>query len=201
MPRLPRRLFQTDEFRPDQWSLPVTRQVDAQRPRQEGEINMSSTSNDKARAVAETAERYAIASVAVPATPERVFRAISSREVINWWVRPGVFDTTEWAGEVSVGGRWRASGTFRDRPYTLEGEFLTVAPNRELVHTWQTVGPPAAATIVAYRLEPLDRGTRIMLRHSGFASPEVCSGHAIGWETSFDRLSEIMTAEAQAARK
>ncbi len=117
---------------------------------------MSSTSNDKARAVAEAAEGYAVASVEVPATPERVFRAISSREVINWWVRPGVFDTTEWAGEVHLGGRWRASGTFRGRPYTLEGEFLTVEPNRELVHTWQTVGSPAATTTVAYRLEPLN---------------------------------------------
>lgn len=162
---------------------------------------MSTTSNDRARAVAETAEGYAVASVEVPATPERVFRAISSREIINWWVRPGVFDTTEWAGEARVGGRWRASGTVRGRPYTLEGEFLTVEPNRELVHTWQTVGSPAAATTVAYRLEPLDRGTRIMLRHSGFTSPEACTGVAVGWETSFERLSEILTAEAQAARK
>jgi hypothetical protein len=76
-----------------------------------------------------------------------------------------------------------------------------VEPNRELVHTWQTVGSPAAATTVAYRLEALDRGTRIMLRHSGFTSAEACTGHAIGWETSFERLSEIMTAEVQAARK
>jgi hypothetical protein len=49
---------------------------------------------------------------------------------------------------------------------------------------------------VTYVLEPLDGGTRITLRHSGFAAPFVapgmCMNTCIGWETSFERLAEIL---------
>jgi len=156
---------------------------------------MSSTANSRVRVVAETANGQVVAAVELPATPERVFRALASTEVTNWWVRPGVFDTTEWTGEVRVGGRWQASGTFRGRPYTLEGEVLVADPYRELVHTWHAVGSPATAQTVAYHLEPVDGGTRVTLRHSGFSSPEACTQTAIGWETSFGRLTELLTGE------
>ena len=26
-------------------------------------------------------------------TPERLFRALTTKEICDWWVRPGVFDT------------------------------------------------------------------------------------------------------------
>lgn len=163
---------------------------------------MDSTTSGRVRMVAETAEGYAIATVDLPATRERVFRAISTAEVTNWWVRPGVFDTREFTGEARVGGRWRATGMVRGRPYTLEGEFLAVEPHQELVHTWEPVGAPvpAPATTVAYRLESIDGGTRITVRHSGFTSPDACTGAGIGWETSCERLLEVLNAEGQAAR-
>jgi hypothetical protein len=37
--------------------------------------------------------------------------------------------------------------------------------------------------------------TRITLRHSGFAAPEVCTNTCIGWETSFERLAEILATK------
>ena len=109
---------------------------------------------------------------------------------------PGVFDTREWTGDVRVGGRWRASGIDAKRRYVIEGEFLEVDPPRKLVHTWHSVGALGAPTTVTYVLEPLDGGTRITLRHSGFAAPFVapgmCMNTCIGWETSFERLAEIL---------
>jgi uncharacterized protein YndB with AHSA1/START domain len=82
--------------------------------------------------------------VEVPATPERVFQALASKEIIQWWVRPGVFDTREWTGDVRVGGRWRASGIASGNPYALEGAFIEVDPPRKLAHTWIPVGEPVA---------------------------------------------------------
>jgi len=67
--------------------------------------------------------------------PERVFRALASDEIVDWWVRPGVFRTTKWAGDVRVGGRWRASGEVNGQLFALEGEFLEIDPPRKLVHT------------------------------------------------------------------
>ncbi len=150
----------------------------------------------RARAAADLAEGSILASVEVAASPERVFQALASNEVLDWWVRPGVFDTREWAGDVRAGGRWQASGVGGGKPYTLEGEFLEVDPARKLVHTWHSVGAPGAPTTVTYLLEPLDTGTRVTLRHSGFTSREVCANTGIGWETSFERLAQSLAPQA-----
>ena len=151
----------------------------------------SAARNARARSVADLAAGEVLATVEVGAPPERVFQALTTEEVCKWWVRPGVFDTREWTGDVRVGGRWRASGIGNGRPYVLEGEFLEVDPPRKLVHTWFVAGVPGTPTIVSYVLDPVDGGTRITLRHSGIAAPAVCSNTCVGWETSFERLAEI----------
>src|SRR3989442_1198768 len=155
---------------------------------------MNSIKSSSARAVADLAEGMMLASVEIAAPPERVFQALASTEVCQWWVRPGVFDTREWTGDVRVGGRWRASGLARGGPYTLEGEFREVDPPRKLVHTWQGAWAPGIPTVVTYLLEPVDGGTRITLRHSGFA-PEVWTNTCIGWETSLERLADVLGRE------
>jgi uncharacterized protein YndB with AHSA1/START domain len=147
-----------------------------------------------ARAAADLEEGLILANVDLAAGPERVFQALTSPDDITvWWVRPGVFDTREWSGDVKIGGVWRASGIGGGRPYVLEGEFLVVEPPCKLVHTWRAAGAPGAATTVSYALEPLPAGTRVTLRHSGFTSPESCRNTAIGWETSFAKLEEVLS--------
>ncbi len=156
---------------------------------------MNSIKSSSARAVADLAEGMMLASVEIAAPPERVFQALASKEVCEWWVRPGVFDTREWTGDVRAGGRWRASGVGKGKPYALEGEFLEVDPPRKLVHTWRAVGAPGAPSTVSYFLEPVDGGTRVTVRHSGLVSREACTNTCIGWETSFERLEEILGTE------
>src|SRR5215831_13290355 len=131
---------------------------------------MSTIESSRARAVADLTEGLILASVEIAVPPERVFRALTSTEIVDWWVRPGVFDTREWSGDVRVGGRWRASGIGRGRPYALEGEFLEVDPPRKLVHTWHPVGSPDAPSTVTYIVEPAGQGTRLTLRHTGMSS-------------------------------
>lgn len=135
------------------------------------------------------------ASLDIAASPERVFRALTSEEICSWWVRPGVFDTRQWSGDLRPGGCWRASGLGNGRPYGLEGEFREVDPPAKLVHTWQVTGAPMPPTLVTYRLQPLAGGTQLRLEHSGFAVPEACVNTSAGWETSFRRLAELLTAE------
>ena len=154
---------------------------------------MNTIKERKARAVADLAEGLIVATVEIAAPPERVFKALASKEICEWWVRPGVFDTREWTGDVRAGGRWRASGIARGKPYTLEGEFLEVDPPRKLVHTWQIAGAPGTPSTVSYLLEKLEGGTRLTLRHSGLVAPEVCTNTSIGWETSLERLAEILS--------
>jgi uncharacterized protein YndB with AHSA1/START domain len=153
---------------------------------------MSSIQRSTARAVADLADGVVLASVEVAASPERVFQALASKEIVDWWGRPGYFNTTEWTGDVRVGGRWRASGIVNGQPYTLDGEFIEVDPPRKLVHTWRRAGMPGPASMVTYLLEPLDGATRVTLRHSGFASRDACASVCLGWETSFERLAAFL---------
>ncbi len=145
-----------------------------------------------ARADADLAAGVIVATVDLAVPPERVFRALASPETTEWWVRPGVFDTREWTGDVRVGGRWRASGIGRGQPYTLEGEFLEIDPPRKLVHTWQRVGLPGAPTTVTYLLEVIDGGTRLTIRHAGFTSPDATTNNSAGWETSLQKLADLL---------
>src|SRR5207237_8343063 len=93
-----------------------------------GKMN-SSGGNGRARAVADLAAGEILASVEVAAPPQRVFQALASNELVNWWVGEGIvaFRTTEWTGDVRVGGGWRASGVVDEvTPFALEGEFLEI---------------------------------------------------------------------------
>ncbi len=146
-----------------------------------------------ARAVADLVDGCIVASVELATTPERVFRALASSEVIDWWVNPGVFDTREWTGDVRVGGQWRASGIARGEPYALEGKFLEVDPPRKLVQTWHRAGAPGTPSTVTYLLEPITGGTRLTVRHADIAAPDQRSNIGAGWQSSFDRLSEILS--------
>jgi RNA polymerase sigma-70 factor (ECF subfamily) len=154
---------------------------------------MTTQETRRARAVADLAEGSILATVEVAAPPERVFRALASSDVVSWWVRPGVFDTAEWTGDVRPGGPWRASGNSRGQRYVLEGEFVEVDPPRKLAHTWRRLEGAGPVTRVTYTLERTEDGTRITLRHTGFASRPVCENTCIGWETSFERLAEYLT--------
>lgn len=148
-------------------------------------------SMESARAVADLERGLILASVEVAALPATVFEKLASEDVTMWWVRPGVFDTREWSGEVRQGGAWRASGVGLRGPYVLEGDFVEIDRPRKLVHTWRSAGDPSSTT-VTYRLDAVDQGTRLTLRHAGFASPATCKATCIGWETSFDRLQSLL---------
>jgi uncharacterized protein YndB with AHSA1/START domain len=147
-----------------------------------------------ARAVADVVEGCIVASVEIARPPERVFQALSTREIVEWWVNPGVFDTREWQGDVRVGGRWSASGIARGAPYTLQGEFLEVDPPRKLVQTWNRLGMPGEPSVLTYLLEPITGGTRLTVRHAGIVASEQRQGVSAGWRSSFDRLNEILPA-------
>ena len=83
------------------------------------------------------------------------------------------------------------------RPYGLEGEFLEIDAPRTLMHTWHGIGAPGAPTTVTYLLEASGPGTRLTLRHAGFASREACHNHrANQHHTGFTKLGVKYTHTA-----
>lgn len=158
---------------------------------------MSQLPTYKARAVADVVSGEILASVEVPVTLERAFQAITTSEIAKWWIRPGVFETKEWSGDLRIGGKWKALGVGGGgtHPFALEGEFTIIEIPKKLAHTWKPVGAPIQPMSVTYQLEKSDFGTRITLRQSSIVSPDLCRNTAIGWETSFDKLFELLSTD------
>jgi uncharacterized protein YndB with AHSA1/START domain len=147
--------------------------------------------------VADLAEGRILATVEIAVPPARVFEALMSRETIQWWGRPGVFDVQDWSGDVRVGGRWRARGNGPAMPWVLEGEFLEVAPPYRLSHTWETPGTPGEPSVVSYVLETIEGGTRLTLRHVGISQRDACMGACMGWEACLMGLARHLGGLSQ----
>ena len=135
----------------------------------------------------------------IRATPEAIWDAITNPDWNEKYGYPG-------RGEFDLrpGGKYLATADEQAQAMGMpaelvDGEVLEVDPPRKLVHTWHGVGAPGAPSTVTYRLERLDGGTRVTLRHSGLVAREVCTNTCIGWETSFERLVEILATELPSA--
>ena len=163
---------------------------------------MSAIKKSRARAVADLAEGTLLATVEIAAPPERVFRAISSSEITSWWGSDHEYRTTAWTGDLRVGGRWRADGKGADgHTFFVEGEFLEIDPPRKLVHTWRPGWDGGGPTTITYRLDPIEGGTRLTLRHAGFTSADSCDQHSQGWMRVLDWLTGYVAPPAEAAPK
>jgi uncharacterized protein YndB with AHSA1/START domain len=143
---------------------------------------MTTKKESRARSVADLAQGSILATVEIAAPPERVFRALASKEIVEWWGAEGVYRTTEWEGDVRGGGRWRSTGVGADgKPFSVQGEYVEIDSPRRLTHTWQPDWDPGSTTRVTYQLEAIEGGTLLTLRHVGFTSRDSCKGHVNGW--------------------
>ena len=124
--------------------------------------------------------------VATP--PERVFRALTTDEVERWWGSADTYRMTEWTAELRVGGRWSVLVRARDgQTFPATGEFLEIDAPRKIVqkrrYDWNHPLLGRREATVTYRLDPIATGTRVRVRHEGFAGlSEAAEEHAEGWE-------------------
>lgn len=123
------------------------------------------------------------ATIEIAATPDRVFRAISSPEVAEWWGSPDLYRVEKWVGDVRVGGTWQADTVSAQGgpAMIVRGTFLVVDPPRVLEHTWEPSWDNWAKTTVRYELSPTATGTLVRVRHSGFTEAESAKNHGNGW--------------------
>jgi uncharacterized protein YndB with AHSA1/START domain len=143
------------------------------------------TPKGAARAVADLSEGVILASVEIEAPPERVFAALASPELAQWWGSDDTYRVTRWTGDVRPGGTWKSEGVSKDgKPFSVSGEFLEVERPHLLVHTWKYDWDPRGSTTrIRYRIDTLPNGSRVTVRHEGFqGNPADCDAHALGWE-------------------
>jgi len=146
-----------------------------------------------------------LATVDVAASPERVFRALTTDEMERWWGAPGVYTTEAWKADLRGGGAWSLVTRLPDgTALPASGEFLHVDAPSKLVQTrrydWDHPTLGRRATKVTTLLAPIETGTRVTVRHEDFGSSEAAVEHAGGWERLLDWLQEYLAREKGGAR-
>lgn len=152
--------------------------------------------NDGPRAIADVSAGTILATVTIAVPPERVFRALTADDQIPlWWGSDELYRTTKHTADVRPGGAWRSEGRGVDgREFHVQGEYLKVEPPHLLVLTWKAPWDGDNVTTVTYRLEAVDAGTRLTLRHEGFGAREgACRDHGFGWERVLGWLATFLS--------
>lgn len=127
----------------------------------------------------------------IDAPPERVFRALTDpAELTAWWGVADAYQTTEATVDLRVGGRYRLTGPSEGRgTFAVEGVYRAVEPATRLEFTWDPDwDDDARDSVVEVVLEARDGGTRLIVTHTGFASPRARDDHRQGWPVVLSAL-------------
>ncbi|AQP48595.1 hypothetical protein BW730_14890 [Tessaracoccus aquimaris] len=128
----------------------------------------------------------------LPATPDRVWQALTSGMGEWWWSHwPDV--TVE--ADVRPGGRYEIAAP--GAGITLSGAYLAVEPTTHLAYTWQWSDADGTAPdeAVDLRLEAIPTGTRLTVRHTGaWADGTAAEAYREGWGFTLGQLEAALTA-------
>ena len=117
----------------------------------------------------------------IDARPELVFRFFTEPALLERWL------CVQAEVDAHAGGSYvfHVTGS-----HITRGTFLVVEPGRRLVYTWLFDHvEPALPTTVEVTFSPVGRGTRVRLRHHGFADQSTYDRHAAGWVHYLPRLA------------
>jgi uncharacterized protein YndB with AHSA1/START domain len=152
-------------------------------------INMNTHSVP--RSFANVSSGSVTATVWIDAPPERVFHALTSDEVTQWW-GGAAYRISRWSATLETDGAWRAEGVRKDgSEFILSGVFTAVEPPHRLAMTWECIGTHLPSTTVQYRLEAFRGGTKLKVNQSGFCrGTSAFPGNTVGWEMALAWLTD-----------
>jgi uncharacterized protein YndB with AHSA1/START domain len=139
-----------------------------------------------------SATREIVVDDVLPHAPEKVWRALTTAEIIGKWLMPNDFEPV-------VGKRF----TFTTRPIgawdgVVHCEVLEVAPLRRLVYSWKGGADDSRLdSVVTWTLQPEGTGTRLRMVHAGFRSPQndfAYGAMSPGWQRIVGKINEIAAA-------
>lgn len=142
-----------------------------------------------------------LATMDLPASPERIFRALTTEETEQWWGAPDTYRVTAWQSDLKVGGRWSVSIRLADGSlFPASGEYLSIDAPHRMIQTrrydWDYPELGQRDTTVTYLLDPIASGTRVTVRQDGFAGLRgPADHHAEGWEAFLRYLADYVAGE------
>ncbi len=133
--------------------------------------------------------------IQIAAPPERVFQAITDpSQLPKWWGQSDMYRVTKMESDLRVNGKWKSVGvSAKGESFEVGGEYLEIDPPRRLVYTWAYSWGDSPETTVCWELIPVDEGTLIKLRQSGFAgNAAAANDHAQGWLRVFSWMQAFI---------
>lgn len=127
-----------------------------------------------------TETRSVVVEREMPHPPEKIWRALTQQPLIEEWLLANDFEPV-------VGHRFRLSAEWG----AVEGEVLTVEPNRVLSYTW---GDHDLKSTVTWTLTPVGAGTHLRMEQTGFRpdQPRYYHGARNGWPRFLANLEQVL---------
>lgn len=125
------------------------------------------------------------------ATPEEVFDAWTSPEVLRrWWAVHPDGSTPVAEVDLRVGGRYRLMMEQPDgTKHTVGGEYREVNRPNRLVYSWRwelDSGEPGHESVVTVSFNADGERTRLVLEHTELESADSRDRHAQGWNACLE---------------
>ena len=148
----------------------------------------------------DTALKYDTQEIVVdeffPHAPEAIWKTLTSGDLMaRWLMEPTGFEPVEgnrFTFQTTPAGEWDG---------LIRCEVLEVVPDERFVYAWRgghagNVGYGSLLdTIVTWTLAKVEKGTRLMVVHSGFVTPRndtAYSNMSKGWGTVVERFAAVV---------
>jgi uncharacterized protein YndB with AHSA1/START domain len=167
-------------------------------PETKPDFRAPTSSKKPPRAVADSAAGVIIAAADIDASPERVFRALTTNEAERWWGHADFYRMEDWKSDVRVCGPWSVTVRFPDGNVVhADGEFAELDAPRKIVMTRRFDKHPLQGTretTITYLAEPVADATRLTVRDEGFVGrSQAAHGNAEHWERVLAWLDAYLT--------
>ncbi|MGZ5198309.1 MAG: SRPBCC domain-containing protein [Telluria sp.] len=151
------------------------------------------------RAVADGEGGTVIATAEVAADVQRVFSALTTADVENWWGRPDFYRMANWQAELTVPGHWHVDVHMHDGSTNYGcGEFVEIDQPHKLVMTRRFERHPLLGTretVITFLFDASATGTRITVREEGFRGRAAAAyGNAEHWERVLAWLGDYLAS-------
>jgi len=140
----------------------------------------------------------------IRAPREKVFDAFVDEAALSRWHCPRGMSVASAVVDARVDGAWRIEMRTRDNAnHSVGGRYREIKRAERLVYTWvweQSVeGMAGMQTLIEIDFVARDGGTEIQMRHSGFPAEAARNGHGQGWNSVFNRLTDLLDERGSAA--
>ena len=126
-----------------------------------------------------TETRSVIIEREMPHPPEKIWRALTQRHLIEEWLMKGDFKPV-------VDHRFKFTADWG----AVDCQVMAIEPNKTLSYTWAAYG---LESVVTWTLTPTGKGTHLRMEQSGFRhdQEQAYQGAKFGWQQFLAKLEEV----------